>query len=83
MSYIRQLSNGEEEYSDGEFWFSDRNCCRHCRDECIATSSPFAWADECHSFGVYAGRYCASCWPKSGFKDADENYEPNRDDRLD
>lgn len=60
----------EDTFSDGELKFSERDCCRHCRDEAEAGDKPFAFAEERYSFGVYAGRYCDKCWPESGYRDA-------------
>ena len=28
--------------------------------------------DERYSYGIYAGRWCNKCWPKSGYRDACE-----------
>ncbi len=68
-SYKRETDAGTE-YSDGQTWFPERNVCHHCEDEREATGKPFRWADERHSFGIYAGRYCDECWPRSGYRDA-------------
>lgn len=35
--------------------------------KCVLCGEP---AHEQYSFGIYAGRYCDPCWPKSGFRDA-------------
>lgn len=51
-------------------WIAERHVCRHCRDEREAADKPVRWANEQYSFGVYAGRYCSECWPKSGYRDA-------------
>ena len=54
---------------DGD-WAIERNICQHCRDELEAARKPYRWAEEQYSFGIYAGRYCDDCWPKSGYRDA-------------
>jgi hypothetical protein len=67
------------EYSDGSVWFDEKNVCRHCLEQREVESRPYRWADEQYSFGVYAGRYCEECWPKSGFRDAtdpDAEFDP-------
>lgn len=46
-------------------WLQERYICKHC-----LTATHAVEADEQYSFGVYAGRYCEACWPKSGFRDA-------------
>jgi hypothetical protein len=59
--------------------FSERDCCQHCRDEAEAQGKPFAFAEVRSSFGIYAGRYCDQCWPKSGYRDAtdpDAEFDP-------
>jgi len=58
------------EFSDGQIWFDERWLCNRCRDSRELAREPFAFADERYSFGVYAGRYCDDCWPKSGYRDA-------------
>ena len=68
--YEHTDADGERWFSDGENWFADRNCCHHCEDERRAQGQPFRWADPRTSFGAYAGRYCDTCWPQSGFRDA-------------
>ncbi|MDB4778237.1 hypothetical protein OAG68_02150 [bacterium] len=70
MSFQRENEHSEIEFSDGEFWMNERDVCQHCRDEREASSKPFRWAEQRHSFGCYAGRYCDSCWPQSGYRDA-------------
>jgi hypothetical protein len=60
-------------YSDGQYWFGERDVCRHCSDEREAAGLPYRFADEQFSFGVYAGRYCEVCWPQSGFRDATDS----------
>lgn len=62
--------DGADLFSDGESWFDERHVCNRCRDVCKAEGKPYQWADEQYSFGHYAGRYCAACWPKSGYRDA-------------
>ena len=69
--YKRTTKNGIE-YSDGEYWFDEPNVCRHCMDQREADGEPYRWAQLRTSFGIYAGRYCDECWPKSGFRDADD-----------
>jgi len=65
----RETDHGTE-YSDGMFWFKERLLCQHCADERKAARLPYRWANEQYSFGIYAGRYCEECWPKSGYRDA-------------
>jgi len=72
-TYKRETEHGTE-YSDGETWFDERHVCHHCQDEREAAGKPFRWAEEQYSFGCYAGRYCSTCWPKSGYRDA---YDPD------
>ena len=48
----------------------DRNCCGHCREQCEAEDRDYEFAEERYSFGIYAGRYCDSCWLESGYRDA-------------
>lgn len=68
--FTRATPEGDTEYNDGDTWFSERHVCHHCQEEREARGLPYRWADEYYSFGVYAGRYCYRCWPKSGFRDA-------------
>jgi hypothetical protein len=68
--YKRTDTNGNTEYSDGDYWFDERYVCHHCSEEREEAGLPFRWAEERNSFGCYAGRYCDECWPKSGFRDA-------------
>lgn len=59
--------------SDGT-WIEDRHCCRRCLE-----AGKVSWADEQYSFGIYAGRWCDTCWPKSGYRDAvdpDAEFDP-------
>lgn len=63
----------ENTYSDGECCFSERNVCNHCREKHEVELTPFQWAEERHSFGYYAGRYCDQCWKNSGFRDANDD----------
>ena len=63
----------EDTFSDGQHTFSERNLCQHCREKHEADKTPFKWADEQYSFGVYAGRYCEECWLKSGYRDATDD----------
>lgn len=70
MTYERVNEHGDTEYSDGQYWFGERNVCRHCFDERQAKGLPFRFADEQYSFGCYAGRYCDECWLQSGYRDA-------------
>lgn len=65
----RETSRGCE-YYDGDYWISERDTCHHCADEREAAGKPYRWADEQYSMGCYAGRYCETCWPKSGYRDA-------------
>ncbi len=66
----------EDTFSDGQYQFSERDCCRHCREQHEQDKTPFKFADERTSFGIYAGRYCDECWLKSGYRDAtDEDAE--------
>jgi len=58
------------EYFDGEHWISERDVCHRCEEQQEAAGKPYRWADERYSFGVYAGRYCESCWSDSGYRDA-------------
>src|ERR1700687_2791639 len=77
--FERQNAAGDFEYSDGTAWFEERNVCRHCQEQHELDGTPFAWADERHSFGVYAGRYCDKCWVMSGYRDAtdpDARFDP-------
>jgi hypothetical protein len=60
----------ENTFSDGVHTLDERNVCHHCQEQCAAENKPFQWADEQYSFGYYAGRYCESCWKKSGYRDA-------------
>ena len=78
MTYKRETDCGTE-YSDGDTWFDERYVCHHCLDEREAQGLPYRWADDQYSFGCYAGRYCATCWPKSGYRDAtdpDARFDP-------
>lgn len=66
-------------FSDGDFYFSERHVCNRCRDRAERDGTPFAFADERYSFGVYAGRYCEACWAASGYRDAtddDARFDP-------
>lgn len=78
-AYKREI-NGREEFSDGEFWFDERNVCRHCAAKREASGAPYQWADTMTSFGAYAGRYCGACWPLSGYRDATASAEWSQDD---
>ena len=69
------VGTGEILYSDGEFWMTERDTCRHCMEEREAENKPYRYAEEQYSFGVYAGRYCEVCWPKSGYRDATDPTE--------
>lgn len=58
---------------DAETWVDDRLLCHHCMDD---EEGPYREAYTQYSFGIYAGKYCETCWPKSGYRDAtDENAE--------
>ena len=41
--------------------------CHSCADEDHMTG---VWAEERYSFGIYAGKYCDTCWAQSGYRDA-------------
>jgi len=34
-------------------------------------------AQERYSFGIYAGRYCSTCWPLAGYRDDSEGFDPD------
>lgn len=79
MSYTKTEPNGDTCYSDGEYWFNERELCRHCSEEREANSQPFRMADIRLSFGIYAGLYCDECWKTSGYRDAtdpDAQFDP-------
>lgn len=65
----RPLDNGNVEVFDGEFWMDARDVCRHCENE---DTGHYCFAEERHSFGCYAGKYCDACWKHSGYRDADD-----------
>ena len=67
--HYRENDCGEEFY-DGTCWMNARDTCQHCREERESAGLPYRWADERHSFGIYAGRYCDKCWLASGYRDA-------------
>ena len=50
--------------SDGT-WIDERWCCGRCLDQ-----GRVSFADERYSFGCYAGKWCDTCWPHSGYVDA-------------
>lgn len=62
----------EDTFSDGVNTFDERDLCQHCREACEKDGKPFQWADPQYSFGYYAGKYCESCWKKSGYRDAND-----------
>lgn len=53
---------------DGELWVEQRWACHQCMDKCEAQRVPYKCADEQHSLGIYAGKYCPECWDKSGYR---------------
>lgn len=68
---------GNVEYFDGECWFDERYVCNCCRDEREANGKPYRFADEQYSLGIYAGRYCDTCWEHSGYrKEGAEGFDP-------
>lgn len=70
MNHQRTNEHGDTEYWTGEHWVSERWVCRHCLDEREAAGLPYRDSSTYHSFGIYAGKYCPTCWEQSGYVDA-------------
>ena len=76
--YIRETHCGRQ-FFDGDGWLVERDVCRHCLAQHEDDGTPFAFGHTRYSFGIYAGRYCDDCWPKSGYRDAtdhDAKFDP-------
>lgn len=75
--YIRAVGENVE-FTDGEFWYDERDVCQHCLYERLTDGNPPNECEERDSMGVYAGRYCDSCWDRSGYiKGGYDEFDPS------
>ena len=54
---------------EGGFKVPANYVCHHCEEQRKAANKLPIEAEERYSFGIYAGKYCDTCWRKSGYKD--------------
>lgn len=54
-------------YMIGGSWYHEKEVCHYCLE---AQEEEPRLAEDRYSFGIYAGKYCDICWPKSGYRDA-------------
>ncbi len=66
----RSTGQGLEYHIGDGYYVSERGVCHHCIEQQEAAGKPYRENEQRYSFGIYAGRYCDECWPKSGYRDA-------------
>ena len=62
---------------EGGYEVPEKDVCHHCEELRKAVGQLPKEAEERYSFGIYAGKYCDTCWKKSGYKDeGPEGFDP-------